>query len=213
MRPSLRLALAAALTLPASSFANPVFTFKPAPDEERPVITELRATPQGADLSLEVLFDRAPFGALCGLRCANATVFIDTDDNPKTGVQFGKNAPETGAELAVVLQGTNDYRTGDGEPYFRVKVRELPNGARALADDAPVLDLDHRKDKARVQVDAETAFVLVDASATGVKWGKKLRLVYHPPARLPVSGKAAGFTTKKGGQVEIIGGGSKKKSR
>lgn len=206
---SSRFALAAALALTAPALANPVFTFKPDKEAERPIVKELRATTQGADLSLEVMFDRPPFGIECGLRCANATFFIDTDNNRKTGVQFGKGAEETGADVSVVLQGTNDYRTDDGAPYFRVKVRELPNGAKSLEDSAPVIDLDSRTDKTRVQVDAETAFVLIDSSATGVKWGKKLRIVYHPPAREAVSGTANGFSRRKGGAVEIIKGKSR----
>lgn len=214
MRTAARLVLAAAVASSLPALANPVFTFKADKGQDRPVISELRASTQGTDLSLEVLFNRAPFGLACGRRCANATLFIDADDNPKTGVQFGKTALETGADLAIVLQGSTDYRA-EASPFFRVKVRPLPHGATALTDDEPALELDHRKDSDRLKVDADTAFVLLDASALDVKWGKQMRIIYHPPASKPAEGKTAGFTKRRGGggKVEILQGSSEKKKR
>lgn len=153
--------------------------YTPPPGEERPVMVEGVVGPQGGDFALRLLFDKLPFGKECGNRCANVTLLLDTDANPRSGLRLGSKALETGADLAILIQGARDLAKGEG--FLRVKVRQIPDGARSLDDGELLSELDHRRDPERIHIEDKTVFLLVDASSINLPSGRKVRVVYHPP--------------------------------
>src|SRR5262245_49373126 len=111
------LLLLALLPLTARATEKPCITYQapPAGEDDRPVATSITVGPQGSDFAFKIDFNKDPWGETCKNRCANATLFIDTDNDKKTGLKLpakddGKDAPETGADLAVVIQGTREYK-------------------------------------------------------------------------------------------------------
>ncbi|WNG59597.1 hypothetical protein F0U59_36440 [Archangium gephyra] len=172
-----------ALTLLATSaMAKDRATFRhtPSADEERPVVVDATVGPQGGDFALRLRFQKPPFGQECGSRCANATVLIDTDSNPRSGLKLSDKAPENGADLAIIVQGTRDMSGASSDNYLRVKVRQLADGARTVEEGELIAELDHRRDSDRVHIEDSTVFLLIDAS-NNVPSGRKARIVYHPP--------------------------------
>src|SRR5690606_12304255 len=193
--PTLRLpiALVALLVAPAALAAKPLITFTPPPGEERPLITRLQAGPQGNAFAFELTFDKAPWGETCRPRCANATVFVALDDAKRTGLQPGKQAKETGADLAVTVQGAAESRERGARHYLRVKVRQLSTGSAGTGDGEVRIELDHRKDPANLQTDAETVWILVNMSQLNVPSGRKARVIYHPPGAEALEASTAGM--------------------
>ena len=98
----------------ASSFAQkPAITFKapPASEDDRPLITEIVVGPQGSDYAFKIEFNKEPWGDGCSTRCANATIFLDTDNNKSTGLKLkDPKALESGADLLITIQGTKVYK-------------------------------------------------------------------------------------------------------
>ncbi|WPB80419.1 hypothetical protein KYC5002_14900 [Archangium violaceum] len=178
-RPLLPLALT---LLATSAMAKDRATFRhtPSADEERPVVVDATVGPQGGDFALRLRFQKPPFGQECGSRCANATVLIDTDSNPRSGLKLSDKAPENGADLAIIVQGTRDMSGASSDHYLRVKVRQLADGARTVDEGELIAELDHRRDSDRVHIEDSTVFLLIDAS-NNVPSGRKARIVYHPP--------------------------------
>ncbi|MFE8596773.1 hypothetical protein [Archangium violaceum] len=178
-RPLLPLALT---LLATSTMAKDRATFRhtPSADEERPVVVDATVGPQGGDFALRLRFQKPPFGQECGSRCANATVLIDTDSNPRSGLKLSDKAPENGADLAIIVQGTRDMSGASSDHYLRVKVRQLADGARTVDEGELIAELDHRRDSDRVHIEDSTVFLLIDAS-NNVPSGRKARIVYHPP--------------------------------
>lgn len=185
----------------------------PEDPEERPVAVEVAVAPQGSDFAFRVVFDKAPWGEQCKNRCANATVFVDTDNNRSTGLQLGPGAAETGADLAVTLQGTRDYGEGGSRPVFRAKVRYLPDGSKSLEDGETLSELDPQRDGESLQIEENTVFVLVDGSSASLPSGKAARVIYHPPGARALTAFTRGMVALGGGgQVEILKKGVKEGS-
>src|SRR6476646_9236393 len=91
----------------AAASEKPCINYKapPSTEDDRPVATSITVGPQGSDYAFKVDFNKEPWGEACKNRCANATIFLDTDNDKRTGLklpaqQDGKDAPETGADLA-----------------------------------------------------------------------------------------------------------------
>jgi hypothetical protein len=165
--------------------------------EERPLPTEINASLQGSGYAVRITFNRVPWGDQCKNRCANVTIFLDTDNDKLTGIQLGKDKPETGADLAVTVQGTREYKEKSAEALLRARVRHLPDNSNTLEAGTVLAEMDHQHDPDKIQLDGNHVFVLVDATNISIPSGKVLRVVYHPPADKPLE-----LTTKG-----ILGGG------
>jgi hypothetical protein len=207
------LTLACTLLASASAAAPPRSTFRYSPpdESERPVIIDATLGPQGSDFAMRLRFDKEPWGEQCGNRCANAVLYLDTDANPATGMQLGKQAPETGADLAVVVQGARDFKGAVSLTFLRVKVRQLSASSKSWEDGDALADLDHRQDPERVQTDENTVYLLIDATSPTLPSGRKVRVIYRPPTATPVQATIAGMLS--GGSssgVRIFRGGSNK---
>ncbi len=206
------LTLAWTLVAGTSVAAPPDATFRytPPADEERPVIVEATIAPQGSDFAMSLRFDKEPWGELCKNRCANATLFLDTDSNTATGLQLGHKLPETGADLAVIIQGARDYREGRSIPLLRVKVRQLTAESRSADEGEALADLDHARDPERVQLDENTVYLLIDATSPTLPSGRKVRVTYHPPAAKALQATIAGMLTGgSSSNVRIFRGGNR----
>src|SRR3954463_7749987 len=80
---------------------KPCISYKAPPpgEDDRPVATSITVGPQGSDFAFRVDFDKVPWGDACGVRCANTTIFLDTDSDKKTGLKLrDEKAIETGAD-------------------------------------------------------------------------------------------------------------------
>jgi hypothetical protein len=173
--------------------------YTPPPDApaERPLPTEISAAPLGSGYAVRITFNRAPWGDECKNRCANVTIFLDTDNDKATGLQLGKEKPETGADLAVTVQGTREYKDKSAETLLRARVRHLSDNAASVEGGIVLAEMDHQHDPDKLQLDGNHVFVLVDATNIAIPSGRALRVVYHPPADQPLQ-----LTTKG-----ILGGG------
>jgi hypothetical protein len=195
------------LLLASLAAEKPTIHYKPPPGEDeddRPVATEISVAPQGSDIGLRVEFNRAPWGEACKARCANATIFLDTDDNPTTGLQLGKGTPETGADIAVTIQGAREIQEGSAAVVLRVKAKQLPNGSTSVDSGDAFAEMDLRRDPERVQSDGNTVYVLVDATNATLPSGKSMRVVYHPPGAKPLVGKTKGLLAGGSGKIQIF---------
>lgn len=183
-----------------------VIRYKPGSDDpdERPTATEIAVAPQGSDFAFRVTFDKAPWGDACKNRCANTTVFVDTDGNATTGLRLGKGAAETGADLAVTLQGGRDWGEGDSRATFKAKIRYLPDGTHSLDEGQALGELDPALDSERLQIDDRTVYVLVDGTLANLPSGKKARVVYHPPGAKALTASIKGMLSGGSGKVEIF---------
>lgn len=203
------LTLACTLLAGTAVSAPPKSTFRytPPEDEERPVIVDATIGPQGSDFAMRLRFDKEPWGPGCGNRCANATIFLDTDASTSTGLQLGKKVPETGADMAVVIQGAREYIGTSSSNYLRVKVRQLPNDAKTVDDGDALADLNHRQDEERVQFDENTVYLLIDATSPTLPSARKVRVIYHPTGSKALQGTVAGMLSGgSGGNVRIFRG-------
>jgi hypothetical protein len=200
--------------LAASSAAKPpkaTFRYTPPADTERPVIVDATIGPQGSDFAMRLLFDKEPWGELCKNRCANATLFLDTDNNTSTGLQLGKKVPETGADLAVIVQGAREYKGSSSDSFLRVKVRQFTSASKNVDDTDALADLNHRQDPERIQLEGNSVLLLIDATAPTLPSARKVRVIYHPTGSKAVEATIAGMLS--GGSssgVRIFRGGSKK---
>lgn len=192
--------------------AKPTLSWSPPADEtDRPLATSVTVAPQGSDLAFKVVFNRAPFGDECKNRCANVTLFVDTDNSKTTGLQLGSSA-ETGADLAVNIQGARDYRENRSDALLKVKIRSFGGDATSVEQGEVMTELNSRQDPERVESDGETLLILVDATSATLPSGKQMRVVYHPPGHAAVSGRAAGMLAGGTSRVEIFKKGRKEKS-
>lgn len=186
------------------------FRYTPPADELRPIIVEATVAPKGSDFSLRLRFSQVPWGEECKTRCANATLLLDTDGNTSTGLKLAKGAPETGADLAVIVQGVREWKEDGADTYLRVKVRQLANDARTVDDGDLLVEMDHRRDPERVQADDKTVFVLVDATSATLPSSNRARVIYHPAGGRAVTASIKGMSTGSGGgrkgKLEILSG-------
>ncbi len=202
----------------AGARERPTFRYTPPQGDERPVIVEAVLGPQGNDFALRLTFNKPPFGQECGTRCANATLLLDTDGNISTGLKLTGKAPENGADLALILQGTRDLSGTSGDSYLRVKVRRLTNEAHTVDQGELIAELDHRKDPDRVHIEGSTVYLLIEASAD-LPSGRKVRVVYHPPGEKAIQGSIPGMVGssarakvmifRKGGWGQVPEGGKR----
>ncbi len=205
---------AAAPTKAASKSAaskGVTFRYTPPADEVRPVVVEATVAPKGGDFSLRLRFSQVPWGEECKTRCANATLLLDTDGNTATGLKLAKDAPETGADLAVIVQGVREWKEKGADTFLRVKVRQLNDDARTVEEGDLLAEMDHRQDPERVQPDDKTVFVLVDATSPTLPSAPKARVIYHPAGGKAVAAPIKGMSTgspssRKGGKLEILSG-------
>ena len=205
------LTLVCTLLAASASAAPPKVTFRytPPADNERPVIVDATVGPQGSDFAMRLRFDKEPWGELCKNRCANATLFLDTDSNTTTGLQLGKKVPETGADLAVIVQGAREYKGNSSDTFLRVKVRQFTSASKNVDDTEALADLNHRQDPERVQIEENTIYLLIDATAPTLPSSRKVRVVYHPTGGKAVQASIPGMLS--GGSssgVRIFRGGS-----
>ncbi|MFL5347243.1 MAG: hypothetical protein ACJ8AT_20865 [Hyalangium sp.] len=188
------LTLACTLIASTSAAAPPRSTFRyTAPkDEERPVIADALIAPQGSDFAMRLRFDKEPWGEQCKTHCANAIVLLDTDANTTTGIQLGKNHPETGADMAVIIQGVREYKGTSSSAQLRVKVRQLTGESKSVEDGDALADLNNHQDPERIQLDENTVYLLIDATGPTLPSARKVRVIYHPPAAKPLQATIAG---------------------
>ena len=196
-----------ALLFGLGSFAaeKPLIVYKaPSGDEdERPVIVSIGYSPRGSDFSLRLQFDKAPWGDACRSRCANATVFLDTDNNRSTGLKLDDpKAAETGADLAITVQGMREVSQGAMRPSLRVKVTQYAESATSPEQGTTLAELSP-SDGERVLSDGKSLYLLVDASIGDIPQGSKVRVVYHPPGAKPLAAVGKGLLVPGAGRVEI----------
>src|SRR5688572_27911231 len=97
----------------ARAAEKPCISYKAPPpaEDERPVATSITVGPQGSDYAFKVDFNSAPWGDECGTRCANTTIFLDTDNDKNTGLKLRDlKSPITGADLSITIQGVREYK-------------------------------------------------------------------------------------------------------
>lgn len=173
--------------------------------------TEVTVAPQASDLAFKVVFNKTPWGEECKNRCANITLFVDTDNSTSTGLQLGKSA-ETGADLAVNIQGARDYKDKRADVMLKVKVRSFGADSTSVDQGELITELNSRQDPERVESDGETVYVLVDGTSATLPTGKVMRVVYHPPGERPVTGTATGMLAGGNSKVEVFKKGQKERA-
>lgn len=189
------LALAPVVALAAPPKNAALIRYKPpedAGDHERPVPIELTVSGQGIDYAVRLRFDRLPWGETCKQRCANTTLFIDTDNDKTSGMQLGDDKPETGADLSITIQGIREYKEKSADVYLRARVRLLSD-VTGLDQGDTLAELDHRRDRDRLQSEGQQVFVLVDASNMRLPAGKQLRVIFHPSGEKALEAVATGL--------------------
>ncbi|MCA2980856.1 MAG: hypothetical protein INH41_28480 [Myxococcaceae bacterium] len=199
--------LALGLLCASAVFAQkPAIRYKPPPpgEDDRPLITEIVIGTQGTDYALKVEFNKEPWGEACGTRCANATVFIDTDANKSSGLKLkDPKAAENGADLALTIQGQKVYQGDSSRAVLRVKVRQFSEDSTELDAGRQLAELDPVQDSERVLAQGTSVYLLVDANIGDLPAGARLRVVYHPPDSKALVGTAVGLSAP-GGKVELF---------
>jgi hypothetical protein len=196
----------------AAAGEKPCITYKAPPsvdDDDRPVAISITIGPQGSDYAFKIDFNKEPWGEACGTRCANATIFIDTDNNKGTGLKLakkdeGKDAPETGADLAVTVQGMREYKAESSLSTLKVKVKQYSEDATSADQGTDLVDMDVRRDGERLSTDGKTVYLLVDANVGSLPSNPKVRVIYHPPDAKPLIGYAKGLNAPGANRVEIF---------
>jgi len=203
-----RVAFALCSLFAVSALAEkPVIAWKPPPpgDDDRPEIVEVVLGPQGSDYAFKIEFNKEPWGEGCGSRCANATLFLDSDNNKATGLKLkDPKAPETGADLAVTIQGVKEYKEGAGHPLLKVKVKQFTEDATTVEQGNELVEMDQRTDSERVLGQGTSVYLLIDANIGSLPAGAKVRVVYHPPDSKALVGYAQGLSAPGASRVEIF---------
>jgi hypothetical protein len=172
------------------------------------VLTAARIEPQGTDFAFQLEFSKEPWGDTCKNRCANVTLFLDTDNNKKTGLKLSdEKAAETGADLAVTVLGLREYKDNIGRSVIRVKVVQFNSQSSSVESGLILAELAGHTDTERVAAQANSIFLLVDTNAGSAPLGRQMRVVYHPPSSEPVVGFTAGMAAKRSGRFELFKGG------
>ncbi len=168
-------------------------------------MTEIVVGPQGSDYAFKLEFNKEPWGEACRTRCANATLFLDTDNNKSTGLKLADaKAAETGADLAVTIQGAKVLQGGASKPVLKVKVMQYAETASSVEDGSTLAELDPVNDSERVLASGTSVYLLIDANLGSQPAGKQLRVVYHPPDSKPLVGMARGLASPATGRVELF---------
>ena len=193
--------------LPATALEKPAITYKapPSGEEDRPVAVAITVGPQGTDYAFRIDFDKAPWGEECRTRCANATIFLDTDNNKGTGLKLSdKAAAQTGADLAITVQGTRDFKGTSSETNLRVKVKQYPEDATSVDQGRVLAELNQRENEDRLTANGNSVYLLVDANAGDLPAGPKMRVIYQPPDSKPLVGTAKGLNAPGASRVDVF---------
>ncbi len=190
------------------AFADkPTIAYKapPSGDDDRPVMTSIVISPQGTDYAFKLEFNKAPWGEECKTRCANATLFLDTDNNKTTGLKLADlKAAETGTDITVTIQGAKALKDGVPTAMLRVKVMQYSEDATSVEEGHTLVEMDPINDSERVLAADTSVYLLIDANMGEQPAGKQLRVVYHPPESKPLVGMAKGLASPSTGRVELF---------
>lgn len=168
-------------------------------------MTSILVSPQGTDYAFKLEFNKPPWGEDCKTRCANATLFLDTDNNKSTGLKLSDpRAPETGTDIAVTIQGSKALKDGVPTSMLRVKVMQYAEDATSVEEGHTLAELDPVNDSERVLASDTSVYLLIDANMGEQPAGKQLRLIYHPPESKPLVGMAKGLSSPSTGRVELF---------
>jgi hypothetical protein len=184
--------------------------YKPGPgaDADPPVVTYATGASQGLGYAFTVTFNRAPAEEHCAHDCANATLFVDADDDKGTGLKLGKEPPETGADLALTIQGVDRDAEGASPAQVKVKLRLLPQTAGDNVGET-LWEGSSIETPERVKVNGTKVVVMLDTSDPRLPHTPRMRLVYHPPGEVAVVGQVVGFG--KAGKIQVVSAKKKKK--
>jgi hypothetical protein len=197
------------LLLAGAAFAGekPCITYKAPPpsEDDRPVATSITVGPQGSDYAFRVDFNRAPWGDACGTRCANTTIFLDTDNDKNTGLKMrDAKSPITGSDLSITIQGQREYKDSSSLSVLRIKVKQFSEEATNAEQGAVLSELDLRRDTERINAADNTIYLLIDANIGSLPAGPKVRVVYQPSDAKPLTGTAKGLNAPGANRVEIF---------
>ncbi len=195
---SSRLILSCCFAASLAFAEKPTISYKapPSGDDDRPVMTSIVVSPQGTDYAFKLEFNKPPWGEECKTRCANATLFLDTDNNKATGLKLADaKAPETGTDIVVTIQGAKALKEGVPTSVLRVKVMQYSEDATSVEEGHTLVELDPINDAERVLASDTSVYLLI---------GKQLRVVYHPPESKPLVGMAKGLASPSTGRVELF---------
>ncbi len=169
------------------------------------MLTSIVVSPQGTDYAFKLEFNKAPWGEECRTRCANATLFLDTDNNKTTGLKLADpKAAETGTDVAITIQGTKQLKEGVTVAVLKIKVMQYAEDATSVDEGHTLAELDPINDSERVLASDTSVYLLIDANMGNQPAGKQLRLVYHPPDSKPLIGMAKGLASPASGRVELF---------
>lgn len=203
-----RFVLVLGVLVAASAAAQkPLITYKAPPpgEDDRPLITEIVAGPQGTDYAFKIEFNKEPWGEACATRCANATVFLDTDNNKATGLKLkDPKALETGADLSITIQGTKVYKETSSRAVLKVKVRQFTEDSTEIDQGRQLAELDPVQDSERVLAQGTSVYLLIDANIGDLPVGAKSRVIYHPPDSKALMGSMPGLSAGGPGRVELF---------
>jgi hypothetical protein len=201
------LILACSLVATLALAEKPTISYKapPSGEDDRPVMTSIVVGPQGTDYAFKLEFNKPPWGEDCKTRCANATLFLDTDNNKGTGLKLADpKAPETGTDIAVTIQGSRGLKGGVATAVLKVKVMQYSEDATSVEEGHTLAELDPINDSERVLASDTSVYLLIDANMGDQPAGKQLRIVYHPPESKPLIGTAKGLASPSTGRVELF---------
>ncbi|MDP1823014.1 MAG: hypothetical protein Q8L48_07225 [Archangium sp.] len=204
---SSRLILASSLLATLALAEKPTISYKapPSGDDDRPVMTSIVVSAQGTDYAFKLEFNKPPWGEDCKTRCANATLFLDTDNNKTTGLKLADpKAAETGTDIAVTIQGAKALKEGVSTSVLRVKVMQYSEDATSVEEGRTLIELDPINDSERVLASDTSVYLLIDANMGDQPAGKQLRIVYHPPESKPLVGTAKGLASPSSSRVELF---------
>jgi hypothetical protein len=186
---------------------KPAITYKPPPptEDDRPLITEIVVGPQGSEYALKIEFNKEPWGEGCGTRCANATIFLDTDNNKATGLKLADpKAIESGADLAITIQGTREYKASSSQPGLKVKVRQFAEDSTQIDQGRALAELDPVRDAERVLAQGTSVYLLIDGNIGDLPAAAKARVVYHPPDSKALVGLVQGLNAPGAGRIDLF---------
>ncbi|MBE2248432.1 MAG: hypothetical protein IAE78_02710 [Myxococcus sp.] len=196
-----------ALSCTAAFAQKPAITYKapPSTEDDRPVITEIVVGPQGSDYAFKVEFNKEPWGDPCGTRCANATIFLDTDNSKETGLKLkDSKALETGADLAIIIQGTRVYKEGSSRSVLKVLVRQYAEDATDVEQGRQLAELDPIQDSEHVLAQGTSVYLLIDTNIGNIPTATRARVIYHPPDSKALVGNVQGLLAPGGSRVELF---------
>lgn len=204
---SARLILASSLVAGLAFAQKPTLSYNPpgSSEEDRPVLTSIVVSPQATDYAFKLEFNKVPWGEECKSRCANATLFLDTDNSKTTGLKLADpKAAETGADIAVTIQGTRKVTEDGTKAVLKVKVLQYAEDATSVEEGQTLAELDPITDSERVLSSDTSVYLLIDANMGNQPAGKQLRVVYHPPDSKPLVGMARGIASPASSRVELF---------